>query len=246
MTSWPAWAAMAGGHNRRGSTGGVGHARRSWNAVRDDYPRPSLTGNTARALPFPTSPRPTCPVSFTPGGTPPARPSAASTSARCEPFSANRLTPASRDSGARPGTMAAGAREQAASCDAFVLSRRLPAPGAPPIGTSPACPIARTRSRTLAGPRPGDLWPGRDCRCEFRQARSRAPLPDSVMAVVGMTDGVWQGGSVMSTPRRGPCRASRRYRGRRNAPCAPPCECCRRRPYRGTSAGAWNIAGGDR
>ena len=23
MTSWPAWAAMAGGHNRRGSTGGV-------------------------------------------------------------------------------------------------------------------------------------------------------------------------------------------------------------------------------
>ncbi len=72
MTSWPAWAAMAGGHNRRGSTGGVGHARRSWNAVRDDYPRPSLTGNAARALPFPKSQRPTCPLSFTPGGTPPA------------------------------------------------------------------------------------------------------------------------------------------------------------------------------
>ena len=30
-----------------------------------------------------------------------------------------------------PGTMAAGAREQAASCDAFVLSRRQPAPDAP-------------------------------------------------------------------------------------------------------------------
>ena len=72
MTSWPAWAAMAGGHNRRGSTGGVGHARRSWNAVRDDYPRPSLTGNAARALPFPKSQRPTCPLSFAPGGTPPA------------------------------------------------------------------------------------------------------------------------------------------------------------------------------
>ena len=76
MTSWPTWAAMAGGHNRRGSTGGVGHARRSWNAVRDDYPRPSLTGNAARALPSTTSQHPTCPFSFTPGGTPPARLSA--------------------------------------------------------------------------------------------------------------------------------------------------------------------------
>ena len=93
MTSWPAWAAMAGGHNRRGSTGGVGHARRSWNAVRDDYPRPSLTGNAARALPFPKSQRPTCPLSFTPSGTPPARPSAASASARCEPIPAFPLPP---------------------------------------------------------------------------------------------------------------------------------------------------------
>ena len=33
-----------------------------------------------------------------------------------------------------------------------------------------------------------------------------------------MTDGVWQGGSVMSTLRRGPCRASRHYRGRRKTP----------------------------
>ena len=33
-------------------------------------------------------------------------------------------------------------------------------------------------------------------RCEFRQARSRTPLPDGVLTVVGMTDGVWQGGSV--------------------------------------------------
>ena len=41
--------------------------------------------------------------------------------------------------------MAADAREQTASCDAFVLSRRLPAPGAPPCRRSPACLIARTR-----------------------------------------------------------------------------------------------------
>ena len=41
--------------------------------------------------------------------------------------------------------MAADAREQTASCDAFVLSRRLPAPGAPPCRKSPACLIARTR-----------------------------------------------------------------------------------------------------
>ena len=68
MTSWHIWAAMAGGHNRQGATRGVGHARRSWNAVRDDHSRPSLTGNAARALPFPTSQRPTCPFSFTPGG----------------------------------------------------------------------------------------------------------------------------------------------------------------------------------
>ena len=41
--------------------------------------------------------------------------------------------------------MAADAREQTASCDAFVLSRRLPVPGAPPCRKSPACLIARTR-----------------------------------------------------------------------------------------------------
>ena len=35
------------------------------------------------------------------------------------------------------------------------------------------------------------------------------------MAVVGMTDVVWQGGSVTRTLRRGPCRASRHDRGRR-------------------------------
>ena len=41
--------------------------------------------------------------------------------------------------------MAVDAREQTASCDAFVLSRRLPVPGAPPCRKSPACLIARTR-----------------------------------------------------------------------------------------------------
>ena len=125
-------------------------------------------------------------------------------------FSENRLTPASRDSGSRPGTMAAGAREQTASCDAFVLSRRLPAPDAPPAGhlrcalsLNPSPNHRRTTARSL----------GQNCRCEFRQARSGTPLPDGVLAVVGMTDGVWQGGSVMSTPHRGPCGASRHDRG---------------------------------
>ena len=163
-----------------------------------------LAESAARALPFPKSQRPTRPFSSTPGGTPPARPSATSASARCElipafpllpgpstcpawpsaasasagcepilafpllpgpstcparssaapaasrcePFSLNRLTPSSRDSGSWPGTMAAGAREQAASCDAFVLSRRLPAPDAPPIRTSPACLVAKTLSNS--------------------------------------------------------------------------------------------------
>ena len=176
--------------------------------------------------------------------------------------------------------MAAGAQEQAASCDAFVLSRRPPAPGAPPSRTSPLCLIAKPFPEP--SPNHGPVL-GRDCRCEFRQARSRAPLPESVLTVVGMTDGVWQGGSVMSTPRRGPCRASRHDRGRRKPPCAPRltlptapalvysrrnatclawlsatsatsrCEACsgvpaatcaryRRRPVRGTLAGARNIA----
>ena len=130
--------------------------------------------------------------------------------AGCEPFSPNRLTPAPCNSGSGPGTMVAGAREQAASCDAFVLSRRLPAPDALPIRTSPAGLIAKAPSnprRTTA------CCLGRDCRSEFRQARSRTPAPDGVLAVVGMTDGVWQGGSVMSTPRREPCRTSRHDRG---------------------------------
>ena len=184
-----------------------------------------LAESAARALPFPTSQRPTCPFSFTPGGTPPVRPSAASVAARCEPILAfpllpgpstcpawpsaafvvarcepilrKRLTPAPCNSGSGPGTMAAGAREQAASCDAFVLSRRLPAPGAPPSRTSPLCLIAKPFPEP--SPNHGPVTSGRDCRCEFRQARSRIPLPEGVLAVGGMTDGVWQGGSVMST-----------------------------------------------
>ena len=166
-----------------------------------------LAESAARALPFPTSQRPTCPFSFTPGGTPPARPSAASVAARCEPFPANRLIPASYGSGSWPGAMAAGARKQAASCDAFVLSRRLPAPGAPPSRTFPAGLVAKPF------PEPRPAVSGRYCRSEFRHARSRTPAPDGVLAVVGMTDGVWQGGSVMSTPRREPCRTSRHDRG---------------------------------
>ena len=88
---------------------------------------------------FPLLPRlPTCP----------AWPSATFVAARCELFPENRLTPVSRDSGSWPGTMAAGAWEQAASCDAFVLSRRPPAPGAPPSRTSPLCLIAKAPSNS--------------------------------------------------------------------------------------------------
>ena len=229
MPSWPTWAAMAGGHNRRGPTWGVGHARRSWNAVRDDYPRPSLTGNTACASPSPTSQRPTCPFSFAPGGTPPARPSATSAPARCEPVPAFLLLPGPSTCPAWPSAAPASARSE--PVPAFPL---LPGPPTCPAKPS-AAPVASRcepfpTNRLTPSSRDSGSWPGRDCRREFRQARSRTPPPDSVLAVVGMTDGVWQGGSVISTLRRGPCRASRHDRGLRNSPCAPPCACCRRRP----------------
>ena len=110
---------------------------------------PSLPG-VSRFRYFPLLPGPsTCPAWL----------SVASTSARCEPFPPNRLTPAPCGAGSWPGAMAAGAREQAASCDAFVLSRRLPAPDALPIRTSPAGLIAKAPSnlrRTTAC----CLWPG--------------------------------------------------------------------------------------
>ena len=77
---------------------------------------------------------------------------------RCEPFSPNRLTPASCDSGFRPGTMVAGAREQAASCDAFVLSRRRPAPDAPPIRTSSASTPPEATSRGPSFPSLSSIW----------------------------------------------------------------------------------------
>ena len=105
--------------------------------------RPSAAPTTARCEPIPVFPLPpgpsTCPV----------WPSAASAYARCEPFSANRLTPAPCDSGFWPGTMAAGTRERAASCDAFVLSRRLLAPDAPLSRTSPLCLIAKALPDSL-------------------------------------------------------------------------------------------------
>ena len=97
----------------------------------------------------------------------------------------------------------------------------LPAPDAPPSSTSPLCLIAKPFLEP--SPNHGPVL-GRDCRCEFRQARSRAPLPDGVLAVGGATDGVWQCGSVMSTLRRGPCRASRHDRGRRETPRDPRCD----------------------
>ena len=88
-------------------------------------PWSSLKSAPARCEPIPAFP-------LLPGpSTCPAWPSATSAASRCKPFSPNQLTPASRNSGAGQGTVAAGAREQTASCDAFVLSRRPPAPDAP-------------------------------------------------------------------------------------------------------------------
>ena len=97
---------------------------------------------SARSEPFPAFPLLPEPSYY------PVWSSAAPVASRCEPFPTNRLTHASRDSGSGPGAMAAGVREQTASCDAFVLSRRLPAPGAPPIRTSPAGLIAKTLSNS--------------------------------------------------------------------------------------------------
>ena len=118
-----------------------------------DRPDSSLKSADSRCEPIPA-------FRLLPGpSTCPAWPSAASASARCELFPTNRLTPASRNSGSGPGTMAVGAREQAASCGAFVLSRRLPAHGAPPSRTFPAGLIAKAPSnprRTMVR----CLWPG--------------------------------------------------------------------------------------
>ena len=120
-----------------------------------------LAESAARALTIPDVPASDLPVLIHSrwNASCPAWPPAASASARCEPFSANRLTPSLRNLGSWLGTMAAGAREQAASCDAFVLSRRPPAPDAPPSRTSPAGLIAKAPSnprRTTAR----CLWPG--------------------------------------------------------------------------------------
>ena len=114
----------------------------------------SAVSVAARCEPVPAFP-------LLPGpSTSPAWPSAASVAARCEPFSENRLTPASCDSDSWSGTMAAGAREQAASCDAFVLSRRLPAPDAPPSRTSPLCFIAKPFPEPSPNHGPVTSWPG--------------------------------------------------------------------------------------
>ena len=113
-------------------------------------PRPSACPAWPFAAPIAARCEPILAFPLLPGlSTCPAWPSAASVAARCEPFSENRLTPAPCNSGSGPGTMAAGAREQAASCDAFVLSRRLPAPDAPPSRTSPVCLIAKNLSNSL-------------------------------------------------------------------------------------------------
>ena len=43
ITSWPARASMAGGHNLRGRPEHIGNAYRKWNAIRNGYSRPRFT-----------------------------------------------------------------------------------------------------------------------------------------------------------------------------------------------------------
>ena len=74
-----------------------------------------------------------------------------------------------------PGTMAAGAREQAASCDAFVLSRRLPAPGAPPSRTSPACLVAKPFPEPSPNHGPVTSWPGLPLRIPSGSVKDTPP-----------------------------------------------------------------------
>ena len=161
MTSWPTWAAMAGGHNRRGPTWGVGHARRSWNVVRDDYPRPSLTGNAARALP-----------------------SAAFVAARCEPFSVNSLPPGPSTCPAWPSATSASAR-----CEPFLVNSLLPEPSACPAWPSAASVTSRCEPipafPLLPGPSTHPVWPfaaSAASRCEPILAFSLLPGPPTCPA----------------------------------------------------------------
>ena len=128
--------------------------------------RPSVTDATSRCEPlpaFPLSPGPpTCP----------AWPSPASAASRCEPFPTNRLTPSSRDSGIPARHYGSGRREQAASCDAFVLSRRQLAPDAPPSRTSPLCLIAK--------PFPEPARPSPPPRKNLRNHRRNPPRPRKI------------------------------------------------------------------
>ncbi len=91
-----------------------------------------LAESAARALPFPKSQRPTRPFSFTPGGTPPARPSAAPAPARCEPVSWKPLLPG------LPSCLAtASAPSALARCEPFPAFPLLPG-----SSTCPAWPSA--------------------------------------------------------------------------------------------------------
>ena len=66
--------------------------------------------------------------------------------------------------------MAAGAREQAASCDAFVLSRRPPAPDAPPSRTSRH---DRGRRKTP-----------RDPRCDRAETLAEPGIPSTAAGIL--------------------------------------------------------------
>ena len=133
-----------------------------------------LAESATRALPFPKSQRPTRPFSSTLGGTPPARPSAASAAARCEPILAFLLLPrpstcpawpsaASASAGCEPipvfplllGPSTCPARPSATSASA----RCEPVPAFPLLPGPPTCPARPSATSASAGCEPIPAFP---------------------------------------------------------------------------------------
>ena len=138
-----------------------------------------LAESAARALPFPTSQRPTCPLSFTPGGTPPARPSAASVASRCEPILAFPLLPGPSTHPAWLSAVSVSARYE--PIPVFPL---LPGPSTCPAWPS-AAPVASRCEPILAfpllpGPSTCPAWPSAvsvSAGCESFSLNRLTPAP---------------------------------------------------------------------
>ena len=129
-----------------------------------------LAESAARALPFPTSQRPTCPFHSLPVA--PARPSAAFTSARHEPIPANRLQPGSPTCPAWPSATSAPAR-----CEPFSAFPLLPG-----SSTCPAWPSAVSAAARCEPFPPNRLTPSsRDSGIPARHYGSGRPGTGSLL-----------------------------------------------------------------